>query len=501
MRLLVQRVLRATVEVDGFVEGRIGSGLVLSLCFREGDTVDLVESLAAKALQLNLWPEMLDKGKPWKSNVVDNGYEVLVILQPSLGMLISKLSPGEAEDALGADDEKGLFEAFVKKLQAGYQEEMVVSAPLDEDLTVETTGEGHYIFDVDPDGPRSARERVIEATTRVAMSAREADIAIEQLEPNVIVVTKALQHVSKLTKSKATLESCRVFGILSQKAFRVSLSEASQSESDAFAEALDCAAKFFSKRQQEQITAWTGMKISAAGLPAKGAEEEEEDMDLDERLAELQEEVVDPVRAWRRQKAQAKAKAVTKAKVKDEPEDDGEWQEEEEERQPAKLEAKVRGGRQHPDWKGRAAPDTSSAGLSEAAAAARNWVQNRARAQVAGNGGKGPPIKGYGKGKRPPRRGLGGIASLDHSAALHGQGGQDFQYGQLARYTDQELRSVQAKEAAAEEQFDYEEDDSAGTGGAPQKKARTAVLPAAPTLPKGTPTLAPMCPEGTGEEL
>lgn len=489
MRLLVQRVLRASVEVDGFVEGRVGAGLVLSLCLRDGDGQDAAESLAVQALQLSLWPDLSDPSELWKTNVIDNGYEVLVTLQPSLGMG----TPGDMQAAPDSEQSVELFNAFVKKLRADYQEEMIVAAPTDKDVTVEVTAEGHYMFDLDPDGQRLTRKRALEATTKVSMSGG----AMQDLDPSVVGVTQALRRIPRLAKSKATLESCRVFRVLSQKSFQAELSHAEEIEADKFAEALEGAGAFFSKAQQLQIVKWTGMKMAPAGAAADGAEgaaeaedDEEPGEDLDAQLAELQEQVRDPIGSWRRQKAKAKAGATVKRELGEPDEEELEhWDEEQEE--PAAR------PRHHPDWKGRAAPDTSSAGrASQASMAARAWVQSRAggQAPAAAPAARGGKASGKGKGPRPPRRGIGGIASLDHSAALHGTTPQKFQYGQLARYSDKELRFQQADGAAADEAWDEEAEPAA-----PKRPRRPA---APPKLPKGTPTVAPMCPEtAPGEDL
>jgi len=473
--------------VDGFVEGRVGAGLVLSLCLRDGDGQDAAEDLALQALQLNLWPELSNPSDLWKTNVVDNGYEVLVTLQPSLGMG----APGDTQGAPSLGQSAELFNVFVKKLRANYQEEMIVAAPTDKEVTVEITAEGHYMFDLDPDGQRLSRKRALEAT-KASMSGG----AMQDLDPSVLGVTQALRRIPRLAKSKATLESCRVFRVLSQKSFQAELSHADQVEADTFAEALEGAGTFFSKAQQLQIVKWTGMKLAPAGSAAKedaeGADESE-DVDLDAQLAELQQQVADPIGSWRRQKAKAKAGAIVKGELGEPNEQELElWDDAQDEEEPRPAAEATARPRHVPDWKGRAAPDTSAAGrASQASMAARAWVQSRAGGQA--TGGK-ASAKGKGKGPRPPRRGIGGIASLDHSAALHGTAPQKFQYGQLARYSDRELRFQQAEGAAGGEAWDEDEAEPAS------KRPRGPA--AAPRLPKGTPTVAPMCPEtAPGQDL
>lgn len=57
MRAVVQRVLRATVRVDGGVTGEIGPGLLVLLGVTHGDDEAAAEKLAAKLLSLRVFPD------------------------------------------------------------------------------------------------------------------------------------------------------------------------------------------------------------------------------------------------------------------------------------------------------------------------------------------------------------------------------------------------------------------------------------------------------------
>jgi len=239
---------------------------------------------------------------------------------------------------------------------------------------------------------------------------------------------------------------------------RSSIADAEQAEADAFAEALDAAAHCFTAKQQEQISELTGLTI--IGEPASESEEAgkggagDDQEELDKQLAALKEEVEDPLKGI----DAAKRRRMGLPVKQEEPE----------------------AARVPPDLSGRAAPETP------AAAAARQWAANR-RANRAGvvvppqqassfssgfakGGGKG------GKSVRPPRRSW-GIVSLDESSRLHGGAAGDYSYGQQSqKYFEQTAKFDEAVTPA-------------------QKRARE--------LPKGTPTVAPMCPAPgeAGEEL
>jgi len=444
MRLLVQRVSRASAEVNGASQARIGYGLVLTLGLARGDTPKAAEQLAAKVLGVNLFPELMDPDALWRTNVIDNGGEILVLLQQTLCMAFSGASPS-LESALPLMEATPIFDAFVAKLRDGYQEEMVVpvvpgASPASS--RIELVCDGSSIFELC--GPSPA----VTATAK-AKAQKGAGLVVgddEPLKAEVGVVTRFLRRLPTLPRSRIASEVARLVRVLGVPQLRSSLAEAPQQEADAFAEALDTAAHLFTAKQQEQIMEWTGLTISAEPADEAGGSgaDGRGDMsdDLERQLAELKEEVEDPLKgivAARRRRGQE-------------------------------------AGVVRSDATGRAAPDTPAV-----AEAARQWAANRRAAResynsgaVAGTtpqaswgwsgGGKG---KAGGKGVRPPRRNW-GICSLDESSRLHGAGSGNFAYGQQTEAY-------------------FEKAAAGGASGEPAAKRPRE-------LPKGTPTVAPMCP-------
>jgi len=493
MKLLAQRVTRATAEVDGFVESRIGLGLVLLLGLRSSDTQEELQRVAAEVARLNLWPEQravvddADTAKPWKSNVVENGFEVLVVLQPSLCATFPGLQPSEKE-AMDPMSAQLIFEEFVKQLRAHYQDEMVVAAPVGPNVKLEIACEGNAIYDL---SHLQAPGRRVTVTQKPS----------QPQELDVSSVSKALRQLRKLPRSKRALESCRIFKVFSLKKFRSALSAADQATADAFAEALDAAGPFFTEKQQEQITGWTGLAMASGAADEAEVEEpddqdmeeveeecdeaeEEEGTSLDEQLNELREEVSNP-RAAAARKA---AKIATKIEMKQEPA----WQEDTSRSTPQFA-------ARRPDWKGRAAPDTP------AAAAARSWARQRGMTPWSrppephwppkGKGKAGKGGKGKGKGPRPQRSF--GIASLDTSARLHGtEAMEDFSYGQLKRFTDGPDGRLQLLKTKQEPGVKAEEAEATAAG---QKRKAAAPQEAKMKFVKGTPTVAPMTPATPAE--
>src|SRR5579875_702629 len=81
MRALVQRVLEASVTVDGSVAGEIGPGLTVFLGIKRDDTTARAEQLARKVAQLRIFPD--ENGKMNRS-LLDVSGELLVVSQFTL---------------------------------------------------------------------------------------------------------------------------------------------------------------------------------------------------------------------------------------------------------------------------------------------------------------------------------------------------------------------------------------------------------------------------------
>lgn len=251
MKLILQRVARASVEIDGCVENRIGSGLVLFVALKHGDTLAKARQFAAKVAKLAIWPELGNLDKKYQTNVQDNGLEILVVLQQSVYCSFQNTSPCEAV-LLPIEQAKPIFQAFVEQLGKEYQEQMVVAATVSEEARVDLTIECPGVFEIDTDEAAPARQ------ARSAAVAEAADVSSGEILPEVVKVTKALQRVPMLQKGKAVFEAGRIFRVFGMKKFRSALADAEVAETDEFVSAVQATGKFFSGKQQELIKNWLG---------------------------------------------------------------------------------------------------------------------------------------------------------------------------------------------------------------------------------------------------
>ncbi|MCH7641603.1 D-tyrosyl-tRNA(Tyr) deacylase [Patescibacteria group bacterium] len=138
MRLVVQRVKRGSVSVEGSVVGKIGKGLFVLVGVAEGDTKKDTEVLAGKLAKLRVMAD--DKGK-MNLSVKDVNGEVLVVSQFTLYADTSKGNRPSFIKAAKPEKAEKIYNHFVKKL-------------IELGVKVETGEFGAYMeIDVKLDGP------------------------------------------------------------------------------------------------------------------------------------------------------------------------------------------------------------------------------------------------------------------------------------------------------------------------------------------------------------
>ncbi|CAE7453173.1 D-tyrosyl-tRNA(Tyr) deacylase 1 [Symbiodinium microadriaticum] len=141
MKLVIQRVTRASVVIDEKTHSSIGKGLLLLLGIEQGDGLDQVNHLASKVSKLRLWPDLKDSKKQWASSVVDNGFELMVVSQFTLFATFKKPKP-DFHQAMGGSEAEGLYEAFVGKCRSELSPGKVSTGSFGAMMNVELCNDG-----------------------------------------------------------------------------------------------------------------------------------------------------------------------------------------------------------------------------------------------------------------------------------------------------------------------------------------------------------------------
>ncbi|MDT8322884.1 MAG: D-aminoacyl-tRNA deacylase [Bacteroidota bacterium] len=114
MRLLIQRVSRASVTVDSRITGEIGPGLLVLLGVRHGDTEEDARYLASRLLRLRVFNDADGK---MNLSVDDTGGSALVVSQFTLHADTRKGNRPSYGHAAEAELAEHLYELFIAELR------------------------------------------------------------------------------------------------------------------------------------------------------------------------------------------------------------------------------------------------------------------------------------------------------------------------------------------------------------------------------------------------
>ena len=113
MKVLVQRVLGASVAISGETVGEIDRGLLLFAGFTQGDNLSIVRELASKAVNLRIFE---DASHRLQHSVLDSGGAVLAVPQFTLYASTSRGRRPDFTGALEPESATELFDSFIDSL-------------------------------------------------------------------------------------------------------------------------------------------------------------------------------------------------------------------------------------------------------------------------------------------------------------------------------------------------------------------------------------------------
>lgn len=141
MKVLIQRVSRASVSVNGEVVGRIGLGLVGLVGVAQGDTEEDARYLVEKTVNLRIFP---DEAGKFNRSLADAGGELLLVSQFTLIADTRKGRRPSFIEAAGPAEAEALFNRLVGlardtglKVETGrFQQHMMVEILNDGPVTI-----------------------------------------------------------------------------------------------------------------------------------------------------------------------------------------------------------------------------------------------------------------------------------------------------------------------------------------------------------------------------
>lgn len=113
MRIVIQRVSRAAVRVDGQTIGRIGKGLVLLVAIEKEDIPADLDWVSDKVLQMRVFEDSSGK---MNLSATDVGADILVVSQFTLAADLGRGRRPSFDNAAPPGRAQELFESFVERL-------------------------------------------------------------------------------------------------------------------------------------------------------------------------------------------------------------------------------------------------------------------------------------------------------------------------------------------------------------------------------------------------
>lgn len=115
MRIVLQRVTRSSVEVDGEITGRIETGLLALVGVAEGDTAADARIAAAKTVGMRIFP---DSDSKMNLSVADVGGAILVVSQFTLLADVRKGRRPAFTEAARPEEAIPILAAFTGAIEA-----------------------------------------------------------------------------------------------------------------------------------------------------------------------------------------------------------------------------------------------------------------------------------------------------------------------------------------------------------------------------------------------
>ena len=143
MKVLIQRVKRASVTISGELYSKIGHGLLVLVGIEKGDTEETVLKLAEKTLNLRIFED--ENGKMNKS-VKDVEGEILSVSQFTLAGNCKKGTRPSFDNAEKPDLAKKMYELYNSKLEEQISVKTGVFAAM---MDVELINDGPVTFMLD----------------------------------------------------------------------------------------------------------------------------------------------------------------------------------------------------------------------------------------------------------------------------------------------------------------------------------------------------------------
>ena len=145
MRIVIQRVSRASVTIDSIQKSAIGQGMLILLGIEEADTQEDIQWLCKKIVNLRIFP---DENGVMNTSILEHGGEILVVSQFTLMASTKKGNRPSYIRAARPGNAIPLYEEFCEELSIALQKP-VETGTFGADMKVELINDGPVTILID----------------------------------------------------------------------------------------------------------------------------------------------------------------------------------------------------------------------------------------------------------------------------------------------------------------------------------------------------------------
>jgi len=145
MRIVIQRVSRASVTIDSIQKSAIGQGMLILLGIEEADTQEDIQWLCKKIVNLRIFP---DENGVMNKNILEHGGAILVVSQFTLMASTKKGNRPSYIRAARPETAIPLYEEFCEELSIALQKP-VETGTFGADMKVELINDGPVTILID----------------------------------------------------------------------------------------------------------------------------------------------------------------------------------------------------------------------------------------------------------------------------------------------------------------------------------------------------------------
>lgn len=154
MRLVIQRVTRASVTIDGKVEGEIGKGFMVLVGIAQTDTQEIADKMISKMCKLRIFED--GEGKT-NLSLADVGGQVMLISQFTLYANTRRGNRPSFIEAGAPDMAEPLYQHMID--ECGKYVDHVAKGIFGADMKIELLNDGPFTIVMDSDEMMTPRSR------------------------------------------------------------------------------------------------------------------------------------------------------------------------------------------------------------------------------------------------------------------------------------------------------------------------------------------------------